>query len=719
MNAILVIVGIALQLVALVKVFRLIRYSKNIYFLLLALAITLLLAQSIFEHRAIEHLWQSISPLDLLDHMMKGVLALLAAYLSEHIMRLKELQNEEDMLRTTEERLRMAAEANELCVWDYDPKNNIITFETSSVFPASDAHASQCSFEDYLQHVDPMDHDRVSDLFEAMKFKNLRFRIEYRFKNQEGGSEWWYMEGKSYAAEGDRPARIIGTSRCIDSQKKKDELIQFQSDLLECIGQAIIAQNKKGEVVYWNQIAQELFGEIPEYHLPLDLSKYIPPEHRIINQPEIMRVLKSGMKWSGELNAFRMHNSPVPIYVTISPYTDHSGQFAGFIFVATDLTDYKKIQTALQESEDRLRSRMMQLQTITDNIPDQIIRIDPSHNLLFNNKTGVAANGLTQQGREQEPIADAYPLRSIPNETIASLWRDKVSRVFEGGKVEEFEYKIPDNTSQDPTYFHAIVVPEKQNLDSQGPMDDNPAAVMGIIRDITEPRRLQQSIIEMQTRLQRRIGQDLHDELGQLLTGIGFLLTGVHQDLKKEAYSSIDQFEEIRQLVEMAIAQTRILAEGLNPVTLEVYGLETSLERLALHTSKLYNLQCTFDTNNDCYGNNEPHTKELPEELAFQIYRIAQEAIHNAVKHSNASEIRVSLHCKPDGTYLSVHDNGVGFDVDHHDLKRGQGLHIMNYRSRLIGATLQITSGAENKGTLVHCAIPQSKEEKFIESYNS
>jgi two-component system CheB/CheR fusion protein len=218
-------------------------------------------------------------------------------------------------------------------------------------------------------------------------------------------------------------------------------------------------------------------------------------------------------------------------------------------------------------------------------------------------------------------------------------------------------------------------------------------SVIGIVRNITERRMLQQTIVDISTRQQRRIGQDLHDELGQLLTGIGFRLVGLSHQLSESDSIAAQDAGEINTLVEQAIAQTRILAEGLNPVTLDVHGLQAGLERLAINSEKLYNMECRY------YGIET--TATWSEETATQVYRIAQEAVNNAIKHGNATQIIVSLKDVGDRFELRIHDNGTGFDPELKSLT-GLGLRIMKYRAGLIGAQFTISS-TEADGTLVIC----------------
>ena len=767
----------------------------------------------------------------------------------------------EKILQKAEERLRLAVESTELVVWDCDPIKDCIKIESApSTFPVKN-YSEYFSFKSFLNHVDPRDRQKALSTFQSIKNQDTRFEIDFRVKVVGKKSEWWHMEGRSYAESHGQRARIVGTSRCIQAHmqdreviEKKEAVIRFQADLLANIGQMVLAQNASGEIVYWNDEAKKLFSNLKDASLPFDPKDLLPPQYRIIHNEGIMQTLRAGKHWSGEKEAYLPAGKLLPLHLSISPLTNKSGEFDGFIIVGTDLTEYKKIQAELKSSQEQLqvqmhrlqaiytmaevmkeaenlnsiykaaadgislvsdvdriailmlnedkkltftysqdlpeyyqaillqhcdwvnnshaendvyvsdvqassscnklaqsfadegisslaafplshqheligkvitfwdnpialvpvktqimrriadqlamaivkkraeiqlKDRTHELQTIADNIPDRIVRLDNNYNLLFANKATYAYPIFSEAG-----FSEAVP--SFHNGKISSLWKKKLNTVFKKGVMQEFEFVYEENETGLPRHFQATVVPEKKQDNTQ---TISPESVVGIIRDITENRELQKLILDINARQQRKIGQDLHDELGQLLTGIGFLVEGLKRDFKTQNHSHAE-LASISELVEKSIAQTRILAEGLNPVTLELHGLPTSLQRLTLHTEKLYNIPCTFCSN--C------HSESLDEETAYQAYRIAQEAITNSVKHGQPSLISVSLHKNANNLVLKVIDDGIGLK---HGMQRtgGQGLQIMRYRTRMINGELSINP-RDSGGTSVTCIIPLETE---------
>ncbi|HMJ65497.1 MAG TPA: sensor histidine kinase, partial [Candidatus Binatia bacterium] len=221
-----------------------------------------------------------------------------------------------------------------------------------------------------------------------------------------------------------------------------------------------------------------------------------------------------------------------------------------------------------------------------------------------------------------------------------------------------------------------------------------------ITRDITRRKRLERQLLEVSDREQRRIGQDLHDDLCQQLTGIEFMSQSVQRHLADRSVPEAAAAADIAKLVREAISHTRDLAHGLCPVILEPGGLMLALQELADNTEKLFGVCCRFHC--EC--------KVLIDDsaIAIHLYRIAQEAISNAIKHGKANDLIISLTNVSQGMTLSIEDNGTGLPRQRRT-RPGMGLHIMEYRARMIGGSLTVQSRAGG-GTSVVCSLQSAAE---------
>jgi len=221
---------------------------------------------------------------------------------------------------------------------------------------------------------------------------------------------------------------------------------------------------------------------------------------------------------------------------------------------------------------------------------------------------------------------------------------------------------------------------------------------LGVLNDVTERKRLERGIIEVASREQQRIGSDLHDGLGQELTGIALMLRGVVAQLNKEKSGARLDVEDIIGLVNNAIETTRTLARGLSPVSADRGGLLAALRALAARASERYGVQVVFRD-----GTTAPLS--VSDTCATHLYRIAQEALTNVVRHSLASEVTISLATAGDELQLRIDDNGRGFSGPPQESGAGLGLKMMHYRARMLGGDLVLETSAEG-GASVRCTCP-------------
>lgn len=210
-------------------------------------------------------------------------------------------------------------------------------------------------------------------------------------------------------------------------------------------------------------------------------------------------------------------------------------------------------------------------------------------------------------------------------------------------------------------------------------------------------QRLEKQIIEVSEYEQQRIGRDLHDGLCQLLAAIGCAANALKVDLEERRLKGLaTKAGEIEKLISDSVKQARDLSHGLVPVHLDDAGLPAALQELASSTSRLLPVKCTFESAGEpCPGQNGKAT---------HLYRIAQEAIHNATKHGKANKIDIRLSANASATILSVSDDGIGFFNDGSEAD-GVGISIMRYRANLMDGEFAIDSSA-GRGTVVSCTVP-------------
>ncbi len=211
-----------------------------------------------------------------------------------------------------------------------------------------------------------------------------------------------------------------------------------------------------------------------------------------------------------------------------------------------------------------------------------------------------------------------------------------------------------------------------------------------------ETRRLEQEVRAASERERHTIGADLHDGLGQLLTAVEFMCAALKADTAASQPEVTERLDQMGVMLRDAVAQTRFLARGLVPLGGGADALQTGLAELASRTTSLRKAQCEFECTTPVLVKDEA--------TAMHLYRIAQEAVNNAVKHSGASHIGIRLNAAGGRLDLQVSDNGAGFGPKAQS-RGGVGLGVMHHRAKVIGAELRIDSRAR-AGVTINCSLP-------------
>ncbi len=219
------------------------------------------------------------------------------------------------------------------------------------------------------------------------------------------------------------------------------------------------------------------------------------------------------------------------------------------------------------------------------------------------------------------------------------------------------------------------------------------------IRMLEEQRQLELDIVSVSEHEQRRIGQDLHDGLCQELAAIGCAARALADDLAVHHNDMASDALMIEEAIRHAIIEARDLARGIFPVHVDRTGLSASLTDLAEKMSRLTGTSVKVAGGVDLLIDSPV--------ISMNLYRIAQEAVSNALRHSEATDITITLRPITDGIELRIEDNGRGLPSDARSTSAGMGLRTMNYRARVLGGTLELGTNTRG-GTSVSCCIHPS-----------
>ena len=328
------------------------------------------------------------------------------------------------------------------------------------------------------------------------------------------------------------------------------------------------------------------------------------------------------------------------------------------------------------QAEAALKERYVDL---FENANDMVYTHDLKGRLTSINQAG---QRLLQQTREEILAHNIVDLVVPEQRAAAQQWLEQVLKDT-APETAEWDFSVAGQ---------AVKLEISTRLIAQ---NGQQAEVEGIARDVTTRKRLERELLDISTREQRRIGHDLHDGVCQQLVGIAYLTETLADRLQEHGAVEAAEAERITQLLNHTLTQTRGVARGLFPVRLEENGLVSALEELAGQTSNLFQVACRFVC--------ETPPGRVDNDRALHLYYIAQEAIVNAAKHGKAKDVQIKLEPFQDRYALTVQDDGIGFRSAAPS-GTGMGLRIMDYRARVIGATLELKS-QPGRGTTVQCVF--------------
>lgn len=457
---------------------------------------------------------------------------------------------------------------------------------------------------------------------------------------------------------------------------------------------AIIISTLDGDIISWNRGAEIAYGYRASEALTMNLRDMIPAEcqgsirdiaERIGHGQEIEPFETKRLTRDGRL---------VDVWVTVTVLRDEHERVVGVARSERDVTDRIAAEAEVRrlnaELEQRIASRTKDLtsseyriRAILDAAVDAIITIDIGGSIETFNRAAETMFGYQADEVVGQNVAILMgsPYREQHDDYLKRFSMTGERRVID--RIREFRARRKDGTE------FPIQLSVSQ-VDHQG-------LFTGIVRDITKQRELQDKIVNAATVEQRRLGQELHDTTLQELAGLGLLAENLVETLSDEPESPrLKLATKIAAVISEINRQARLLANGLLPVPVDSEGLMSALAALARKMEDEHGVACRFIC---------PEPVRIHDDaMAMHMYRIAQEALTNAVRHSSAAEISIRLERGASTLRLEVRDNGIGLDTGRgeHD---GLGLRIMEHRCGLMGGTFS-AHRPQSGGTVISCELP-------------
>jgi len=358
---------------------------------------------------------------------------------------------------------------------------------------------------------------------------------------------------------------------------------------------------------------------------------------------------------------------------------DDAGRPLRLAGVAIDIDARKRVELALRDSEARLQTQAI----ILDTMREGVVLVDLQGRIEFTNPAFVLMFGRQSENLSGISISELFHHRQA--QSPAAVLNALLEQHGRGGKRETLFRR------RDGSQFAGEVLSAEIELSGE-------RKILVVVQDVSERKHLESEIIEIASRERRRLGADLHDGLGQELTGISLMLRSFAKRAGM-AFEAAPELDEVIALVNHAIQSARKMALGISPVTLERGGFLPALQTLVGWSRDSYDIDIRLQL-----ALRSPLL--IGESAAAHLYLIVQEAINNAVRHGRAQTIVVSLRANRTLVSLSITDDGVGI-AEQASRGGGMGLKLMEYRSAVIGGVIGVKRRADG-GTRVHSVCPQN-----------
>jgi PAS domain S-box-containing protein len=574
-----------------------------------------------------------------------------------------EIKRVNDLLAETQRTAKMGG-------WEYSYAMRELTW-TDEMFRIYEANPREftVSWDSMLAQCTPESLQRFRDAFDQSEQTGGQIDLELEITTLKNRRIWVRIIGHLELLDG-RPFRAFGSVQNMQAQKLAQIALENSTGWLK------LSMNMAHMHAWRWDRARDVFEfaivDGQKGHLP----SVFPGMKKLMTQVHpaerhaVSRAIDDAFQYQLEVQKeFRLKSTAGRYrwYEAIArPLFDGDKVPRGLVGVIQDITQRRDSEVRLRRSEELLRAT-------TANTADTLMLIDTGLRIRFINKN---VGGMTIEEIIGREIGVLLP------ESARDGVLEKLRHILDTGETATYEFESAKG--DEVRYFEnrAVLV-----------RDDGIGTGISIsTRDITERKRLEQEILDVSGRERQSIGRDLHDGLGQELTGVALMLRGLGSRVQARCPEAMDSINEIVALVNQSIENARSLARGLLPVRTETGGLAFALRELAARGRDLYGMEVNFRA--EVWP-----ALNLDETDASHLYRIAQEALTNSARHGHATLVDIFLLVTRSTFLLYITDDGEGIRLPMSPYS-GMGLKIMKYRAGMIGARFEIAPN-EPRGTVV------------------
>jgi len=600
----------------------------------------------------------------------------------------------EQELARINERFRLAMEASKSVGWEWDIKTGTDSWfgdlQTMFGIP-SDSFVGRV--EDFYRRVHPEDQARVAKAVADARQNGQPYAAEFQVIRPDGTVRWVDARGTFHYTSKGEPIRMLGMATDITERKRAEEKLRESEDRLRLAVQAgkmyafdwdvatdVIVRSKESvNILNWTN---------PEHDTGREFHTRVHPEDAAIYATTEAGLTPDNPTYQINFRMLDLDGNVTWLEDTGRASFDAHGKMVRVIGMVADITERKRAEQALRESEDRLR-------LLLDSTAEAIYGVDLYYRCTFCNPSCLRLLGYRQVdevlGKNMHDLihhtrADGTPL------PVEECRIHRVAQTGEGSHAEDEVLWRANGTSFPVEYWS---YPQRRGQEVIG-------AVVAFI-DITERKlaeaalaNVSRKLIEAQEQERTRIGRELHDDIGQRLALVAVEL----QQLHKEAlvFPRVrSRLGELQKKVSQIAADTQSLSHELHSARLQYLGITAAMRGFCREFGEQQKVKVEFKAND--------LPTALSPDISLCLFRVLQEALHNSAKHSEVRRFEVRLWGKGDEIRLTVKDSGKGFDREAAKTTQGLGLISMEERLKMVNGTLSIES-QPRRGTTIEAHVP-------------
>jgi len=612
-------------------------------------------------------------------------------------------------LQKTNERLRELVALSSSVIYSNavaaDGSSNFITENVQALLGYS-AEEIIKDLDFWRTHAHPDDQGRVADELKTA-METGRGTCEYRLKHRDGSYRWIHDEFRTIRDKHGTLHDLVGSWYDVTERKMAEEALRASEtkyrNLYTSMMDAFVSVNMEGTLIEFNEMYQKMLGYTSDdlYKLTYqDLTplKWHPMEAEIVEKQILIR----GYSDVYEKEYIRKDGSVFPVELRLMIIRDTTGNPIGMWALVRDISDRKRIEETLHISEERYR-------TLAEAAHDMIFIIDSQDLIQYVNTFAAQSFHANPKDLIGKQRTDFFPSSNTQKTNLEHVFQ--TSEALYAEELSNFQGRM--------LWLSTWLVPFK---DTAGKL----TAVLGVSRDITDQKKTEETLLRFREQLEeqvaertaellasqtklrklanqvigaqederRRISRELHDIAGQALISLKYNLDTVTSEIPERYKDTHQKLSDSVKTIDQTMSMIRNLSHSLRPPVMDVGGLNLSLRELCWDFSQRTGLQMDYQ------GEDIPG---LPDEIGISLYRFAQEATVNVLKHSKASKVEVRLQYKMGNVALSIRDNGEGMTP--HNPSDGIGLLGIGERIDLLGGSLYIQSNP-GRGVRLTAWIP-------------